>query len=57
MFLVEAQVEAAKETYFSDVVDFNDYDFEGQRIPTEPDCPISLQEFGLSTSTIITKLR
>ncbi|KAL0698316.1 hypothetical protein Bca4012_054438 [Brassica carinata] len=56
-FLVEAQVEAVKETYINDVVDFNDYDSEGQRIPTKPDCPICLQEFGQSTSTIITKLR
>ncbi|KAF3496228.1 hypothetical protein DY000_02054390 [Brassica cretica] len=56
-FLVEAQVEAVKETYINDVVDFNDYDSEGQRIPTKPDCPICLLEFGQSTSTIIAKLR
>lgn len=50
-------VEAVEETYINDVVDFNDYDSEGQRIPTKPDCPICLLEFGQSTSTIITKLR
>ncbi|KAJ4902195.1 RING/U-box superfamily protein [Raphanus sativus] len=56
-FLVEAQVEAVKETYINDVVDLNDYDSKGQRIPIKPVCPICLKEFVHSTSTIITKLR
>ncbi|KAJ0230939.1 hypothetical protein HA466_0303280 [Hirschfeldia incana] len=55
-FSVEAQVEAVKENYFTDFVDLNDYDSQGRRIPTEPDCPICLQEFGTNTTTIITKL-
>ncbi|KAL0699046.1 hypothetical protein Bca4012_055168 [Brassica carinata] len=53
-FMVEAQVEAVKETYFNNCIDLNDYDSEGRRIRAEPDCPICLQEFGRG---IITKLR
>lgn len=53
-FMIEAQVEAVKETYFNNCIDLNDYDSEGQRIAAEPDCPICLQDFG---EKIITKLR
>ncbi|KAJ4886673.1 hypothetical protein Rs2_26421 [Raphanus sativus] len=50
-FLVDALAEVVQETYLNDFVDVNDYDSEGQKIPTEPDCAICLREFGDQTST------
>ncbi|KAG2256481.1 hypothetical protein Bca52824_075775 [Brassica carinata] len=54
-FMVEAQVGAVKQTYINNCIDVNDYNSEGRKIPTEPDCPICLQDFG--PRSIITKLR
>ncbi|CAN6995601.1 hypothetical protein Bca4012_049354 [Brassica carinata] len=54
-FMVEAQVGAVKQTYINNCIDVNDYNSGGLKIPTEPDCPICLQDFG--PRSIITKLR
>ncbi|KAJ0247358.1 hypothetical protein HA466_0167820 [Hirschfeldia incana] len=54
-FMVEAQVEAVKQTNLTNCIDVNDYDSEGRKIiRTEPDCPICLQDFGPQST--ITKL-